>query len=140
MNNGLKALLIAASTIITCIIVSLGFRLAREAGTIGNYVVEELYRYRNVVEERDLMKYDGAMVYGSDVVNLMKKELPETADGFFVTVKEKRGSRSYGDRNGAEKTEDAEHADYIAPLSEYAGRVVRNKNGVIVEIIFTKKE
>ena len=80
MSNGLKALLIAASTIITCIIVSLGFRLAKEAGTIGNYVVEGLFQYRNVVEERDLMKYDGVMVYGSDVVNLMKKELPETTD------------------------------------------------------------
>lgn len=140
MSNGLKALLIAASTIITCIIVSLGFRLAKEAGIIGNYVVEGLFQYRNVVEERDLMKYDGAMVYGSDVVNLMKKELPETADGFFITVKEKKGSRSYGDRSGAERAEDMELAEYIAPVSEYAGKVVRNENGVIVEIIFTKKE
>lgn len=140
MSNGLKALLIAASTIITCIIVSLGFRLAKEAGTIGNYVVEGLFQYRNVVEERDLMKYDGVMVYGSDVVNLMKKELPETTDGFFVTVKEKKGSRSYGNRNGVERVEDMELAEYIAPASEYAGKVVRNENGVIVEIVFTKKE
>lgn len=140
MNNGLKALLIAASTIITCIIISLGFMMAREAGAIGNSVVGEFYRYRSVVEERDLMKYDGAVVYGSDVVNLMKKELSETADGFVVTVKEKRTGYSYTDRSGAEKAEDIEHAEYIVPTSEYTGKVVRNENGVIMEILFVKKE
>ena len=31
MDNGLKGLLLAAGTIITCIIVSLGFYIAREA-------------------------------------------------------------------------------------------------------------
>lgn len=140
MNNGLKALLIAASTIITCIIISLGFMMAREAGAIGNSVVGEFYRYRRVVEERDLMKYDGAVVYGSDVVNLMKKELSETADGFVVTVKEKKTGYSYTDRSGAEKAEDIEHAEYIVPTSEYTGKVIRNENGVITEILFVKKE
>lgn len=140
MNNGLKALLIAASTIITCIIISLGFMMAREAGAIGNSVVGEFYRYRRVVEERDLMKYDGAVVYGSDVVNLMKKELSETADGFVVTVKEKKTGYSYADRSGAEKAEDIEHAEYIVPTSEYTGKVIRNENGVIMEILFVKKE
>lgn len=140
MNNGLKALLIAASTIITCIIISLGFRMAKEAGAIGNSVVGEFYRYRSVVEERDLMKYDGAVVYGSDVVNLMKKELSGTADGFTVTVKEKKTGYSYTDRSGAEKAEDIERAEYIVPTSEYTGKVVRNENGVIMEILFIKKE
>lgn len=140
MNNGLKALLIAASTIITCIIISLGFRMAKEAGAIGNSVVGEFYRYRSVVEERDLMKYDGAVVYGSDVVNLMKKELSGTADGFVVTVKEKKTGYSYTDRSGAEKAEDIERAEYIVPTSEYTGKVVRNENGVIMEILFIKKE
>lgn len=140
MNNGLKALLIAASTIITCIIISLGFMMAREAGAIGNSVVGEFYRYRRVVEERDLMKYDGAVVYGSDVVNLMKKELSETADGFVVTIKEKKTGYSYTDRSGAEKAEDIEHAEYIVPTSEYTGKVIRNENGVITEILFVKKE
>ncbi|MGN1083780.1 MAG: hypothetical protein ACI4QX_02145 [Lachnospiraceae bacterium] len=140
MNHGLKALLIAASTLITCIIVSLGFRMAREAGALGNHVVEELYRYRSAVEERDFMKYDGAVVYGSDVVNLMKKELSDTADGFKVTVKENKVSYSYEDRGTAERTEKAEHAEYIVPTSTYTGKVVRNENGVIVEVIFTRKE
>jgi len=88
MNNGLKALLIAASTIITCMIVGLGFSLAKEAKQIGNSVVEELHQYRSTIEERDVMKYDGATVYGADVVNLMKRELSDAETGFWVTVKE----------------------------------------------------
>lgn len=140
MNNGLKALLIAASTIITCIIVGIGFTMAREAKQIGNHVVEELHQYRSAVEERDLMKYDGVVVYGSDVVNLMKKELSETENGFGVTVCD--GGKRYFYKNSveAEKIQDAEGAEYILPTSQYIGKVVRNKNEVIVEIVFTRNE
>lgn len=140
MNNGLKALLIAASTIITCIIVGLGFTMAREAKQIGNHVVEELHQYRSAVEERDLMKYDGVVVYGSDVVNLMKKELSETETGFGVTVCDGDKKYSYKSSVEAEKAQDAERTEYILPTSRYTGKVVRNKNEVIVEIVFTRSE
>lgn len=138
MNNGLKALLIAASTIITCIIVGLGFTMAREAKQIGNHVVEELHQYRNGVEERDLMKYDKVVVYGSDVINLMKKELSETENGFRVTVCEGEKKYSYKNSVEADKTQNAESVEYIHPTSQYTGEVVRNKNEVIVEIVFTR--
>ncbi len=140
MNNGLKALLIAASTIITCIIVGLGFSLAKEAKQIGNRVVEELHVYRNALEERDYMKYDGAVVYGGDVVNLMKKELSEEKNGFCVTVRDKRQSRSYATIAEAEAAWKYESPEYVEPVEEYIGNVVRNANDVIVEIQFTKKE
>lgn len=140
MNNGLKALLIAASTIITCIIVGLGFTMAREAKQIGNYVVEELHHYRSTVEERDLMKYDGVVVYGSDVVNLMKKELSETENGFEVTICDGGKKYSYKSSAEAENAQDTERAEYIRPTSKYTGKVVRNKNEVIVEIVFTRNE
>lgn len=139
MNNGLKALLIAASTIITCIIVGLGFSMAREAKQIGNHVVDELHRYRNAIEERDLMKYDGVTVYGADVTNLMKRLLSDSGSDVRITVTDGIAGRSYETRAEAEGVFDFEAAEYIAPVSEYIGSVERDGNDVIVEIIFTKK-
>lgn len=139
MNNGLKALLLAAATIITCIIVELGFRMAREAKQIGNYAVEELHSYRTAAEERSLTRYDGVVVYGGDVINLMKKELQATENGFQVTVVDGKTRVSYTVSADIEKAQETTGAAYVAPLAEYLGKVIRNENKVIVEIIFTKK-
>ena len=138
MNNGLKALLIAASTIITCIIVGLGFQMAREAKQIGNYVVEELHQYRTAAEERDYMKYDAVTVYGNDVVNLMKQEFSGEKGGLRITVKEGNTGYSYENSEDVKRAQDAETEEYIVPTSEYTGEVVRNENEVIVELIFQK--
>lgn len=138
MNHGLKALLLAASTIITCIIVGLGFQMAREAKGIGNQVVGELHRYRISVEEQDLVKYDGVTVYGTDVVNLMKKELSEKETGFCITVRDKIHCYTYKTREEAEKAREEETTRYIPPLAEYTGEVIRNENEVIVEVVFRK--
>ncbi len=138
MNHGLKALLLAASTIITCIIVGLGFQMAREAKGIGNQVVGELHRYRVSVEEQDLVKYDGVTVYGADVVNLMKKELPEKENGFCIRVWEKTDCYTYKSREEVSKVREEETARYIPPFAEYTGEVIRNDNEVIVEVVFRK--
>ena len=140
MNNGLKALLLAASTIITCIIVGLGFSLAKEAKQIGNYVTEELHEYRNTIEEWDFMKYDGVTVYGADVVNLMKKELYDDKGEIRITVNEGGSSRSYETKAEAETASDYENPAYIVPVSEYVGCVKRDANEVIVELVFTREE
>lgn len=140
MNHGLKALLLAASTIITCMIVGLGFAMAREAKQLGNTVTEELHRYRVAVEEQDYTKYDQALVYGSDVVNLMTAKLSEEQGGFSITVSEKTGCRTYTCEADAKKAREPGENYYIVPTAEYSGEVIRDKNQVIVGIVFTKKE
>ena len=139
MNNGLKALLIAASTIITCIIVGLGFTMAREARQIGNHVVEEMNRYRITVEEQDYIKYDGVTVYGNDVVNLMKKELLGDVNELSITVEDGSGTYTYQTAEDVKRVQQPESGYYIVPTAEYLGNVVKNRNEVIVELKFIKK-
>ncbi len=139
MSHGLKALLLAASTIITCIVVGLGFMMAREAKQIGNHVVEEMHRYRISVEEQDYTKYDGVTVYGNDVVNLMKKELSGDVNELSITVKAGEQAFTYGAAEDVKKVQQPESGHYIVPTAEYLGSVVRNQNEVIVELIFIKK-
>jgi len=140
MNHGLKAFLLAASTIITCIVVGLGFSMAREAKQIGNHVVEELHQYRVAIEEQDYTKYDGVTVYGTDVVNFMKRELDEHGTGVWITVVRENRAVTYKRREEAEGVKQIGSAHYIAPTENYTGEVVRNENEVIVEIVFRKTE
>lgn len=139
MSHGLKALLLAASTIITCIIVGLGFMMAREAKQIGNHVVEELHGYRIAIEEQDYTKYDGATVYGNDVVNLMKKEFSDEPGEVCITVEGNGISYTYATPEDVKKVQNPETVYYIGPTEEYVGSVIRNQNDVIVELIFRKK-
>lgn len=140
MNNGLKALLIAASTIITCIIVGLGFHMARQAKQIGNYVVEDLHQYSRTIEERDYTKYDGVTVYGSDVTNLIKKENGGSAQGVRITVQAGKQTVSYATKENSENARNPESPVYIAPTVRYLGIVLRNENDVITELKFIKQE
>lgn len=138
MNHGLKALLIAASTIITCIIVGLGFSMAREAKQIGNYVVKELHSYRVAIEEQDYTKYDGVTVYGTDVVNLLKYAISVKETEIFITVEENGVNRLYMTPEHVERAQEVGNRYYISPMAEYTGEVKRNKNDVIEEIVFKR--
>lgn len=138
MNHGLKALLIAASTIITCIIVGLGFSMAREAKQIGNSVIKELHSYRVSIEEQDYTKYDGVVVYGTDVVNLMKYALSVTNPNIHITVEESGEKRLYAETKDIEKAQEIGSVYYVSPFAEYTGEVKRNKNEVITEIFFRR--
>ena len=140
MNHGLKAMLLAAATIITCIIVGLGFGMAREAKQIGNHVVEELHRYRTAIEEQDYTKYDGVTVYGNDIVNLMKKELVSGRSGMRITVEAYGIRHTYTEADDVGKVQEYGTVDYIVPMEEYVGKVIRNRNEVIEELFFTKTE
>lgn len=138
MNHGLKALLIAASTVITCIIVGLGFSMAREAKQIGNYVVKELHSYRVSIEEQDYTKYDGVTVYGADVVNLMKYVVSVKESGVCITVEEQGERLIYKTQEDIKKAQEIGNVYYIVPTTEYTGEVIRNQNDVIVEINFKR--
>ena len=140
MTNGLKALLIAASTIITCIVVGLGFSMAREAKQLGNSVVEELHQYRVTVEERDVMKYDGATVNGNDIRNLMGEIVAKKDGGIRVVLVTDKGTRIYETKEDVKLAKEKESAYYVSPLWEYTGEVYRNENGVITDLFFQKIE
>lgn len=140
MSNGLKALLIAASTIITCIVVTIGFQLAKKARQIGNQVTEELTDYQTAIAEQEDTKYDNVIVFGNDIVNLIKKRC-----GFgegFIQISVVKGGNTviFSSAEDAELALQKDNKAYLPPFQEYLGRVLRNKNSVIYEIRFTEQE
>ena len=73
MENSLKGLLLAAGTIITCIIIGLGFYIAREARDTAANGAGQISRLNAEFNESDKVIYDGLKVSGSEVINVINK-------------------------------------------------------------------
>lgn len=143
ISESIKLLLFAASVIITCIIVFLGFRATDSAKEIGNNAVSQMADINNDIKDSNLKKYDDIDVYGSDVVNLIKNVLGDYTDTetapIYVHVKSSLSDNTYV--NGAYITNIQDFTDtkYIKPTAVFEGNVILNANKVIVGVEFIQK-
>lgn len=143
MDNVLKGIVIGAGVLITCIVIGVGFRVYRETKTISSTSAEKLERFSSELSENDLTMYDGLEVTGSDVVNFIKKHLSEYSSSevapIYVNIVTSTTLNDYV--NGASIPDIVNFTTdkYISPISKYNGKIVRDKNNVIVGLIFTKK-
>ncbi len=134
MDNALKALIMAAEIIITCIIVAFGFYAADAAKTqaaAGNRAAEG---FTERLTENSYIVYDGATLSGSELVNLLRYELNKMKGGtgslayFEVTV---------ASRFKLTKPEDLSRvtaktgADYISPYSAFKGEAVWQQGNLV---------
>ncbi len=153
MDNGLKGLLLAAGTIITCIIVSLGFYIAREARDTAASGAGTISQLNADFNDNDKIMYDGLSVSGSEVLNVIKKFSNEkvcirvktaalkeneytyygytgTASGDTFELSDTKSSENDSDRKDKTKTK------YINPNATFFGSVQKNSNNVITCITF----
>lgn len=146
MDNSLKGLILAAGTIITCVVISLGFFIAREAKDTASNGANQINKLNSEFVESDKVIYDGATVSGSEVVNVIKKFKNEKIG---ILVKTNKTETFYGysfDENGGDilseanskhsDAMDSDSAKYVNPYVNFVGRIVRDKNEVITGIVF----
>lgn len=138
MENALKGLVLAAGVVLTCMILGLGFYIAREAKATATVSADRLTQYRAELEEGNLRNYDGLTVSGNEVVNLTKrlvgsynekKEAPIT-----VTIQMQGKSWLYKNRTGTSKLRDSTSDRYIPPQSEFVVHVGQDDNDVITSV------
>ena len=142
MENALKALVMAAEIVITCIVVAFGFYAARTAkanAAAGNEAATKMTRR---LEENNYIVYDGAVLSGSELLNLLRYELNKMKSGdgsiayFEVTVNR---------RNVLTKVEDysrlasRDSTEYISPTRAFKGEAIY-KQGSLVGLKFTPAE
>ncbi len=149
MENSLKGLTMAAGIIITCIIISLGFYVAREARDTAAVGTSQIHELQAEFTETSKTLYDGTEVSGSEVVNVIRKFENETMG---IYVKTKKDSTFYhyafdvesGDLK-SETTADYKLSQevtsekYINPTARFMGIVVKDANGTITGIMFEQK-
>lgn len=149
MENSLKGLMLAAGIIITCIIISLGFYIAREArdtASAGTGQINELQ-----AEFTDAAKtiYDGTEVSGSEVLSVIRK-FGDEAMGVLVSTKKNSTYYNYafdpstGElgnsvKNSYKEAQDASSSKYINPTARFTGSIIKDVNGTITGLVFQQE-
>lgn len=148
MENSLKGLILAAGIIITCIIVGLGFYIAREARDTASSGAGQINKLNAEFADTSKTMYEGTEVSGSEVLNVIRKFQDEKV-GILVTTN--KASTFYGynfnsngeigeKASGSYKTAQNELSDhYINPNGRFEGDTVRDVNGTITGLIFVQK-
>ncbi|MBH1940637.1 hypothetical protein I5677_07025 [Mobilitalea sibirica] len=140
ITEAVKILIFAATVFITCILVTLGFQAAETAKEISGSAISSMAEINSDLKDSDIKKYDKTEVYGSDVVNFIKKYLgdysvTETAP-VYVLVKTSLAENTYTNGVYISDIRNFSNAMYIKPTAVFTGEVIKNANDVIVGINF----
>lgn len=143
MENATKAILIAASVIITMTIITLGYTVFRSAQNTAAVSAKKINDANRLIENEYTM-YDNEKVSGNDVVSAIDKIL-SAGDYVEISVTTKTGGTTvYNALSGAYSSiKDAEDIDkpatYINPTATFSGKISRDINGRIAKISFTQQ-
>lgn len=148
MENSLKGLILAAGVIITCVVVGLGFYIARAAKETAAGGAGEISSLNSEFSENDKTIYDGLTVSGNEVLNAINKF---KNDDIAVKVVTKKSSTCYiyslnNNENGITGTASATltaaknsaNNAYINPNGKFNGKVLRDENNTIIGIKFSQ--
>ena len=149
MENSLKGLMLAAGIIITCIIISLGFYIAREASDTASSGTGQINELQAEFADTSKTMYENTEVSGSEVINVIRKFSDEMIG---VKVQTKKNTSYYiyqfSDADGSLKNassldyktaQNAVSANYINPTGRFLGSVVRDANGTITGLSFVQQ-
>ncbi|MEY8334060.1 hypothetical protein AALB53_13280 [Lachnospiraceae bacterium 47-T17] len=149
MENSLKGLMMAAGIIITCIIISLGFYIAREASDTASSGTGQINELQAEFADTSKMMYENTEVSGSEVINVIRKFGDEMLG---VKVQTKKNTSYYiyqfNDADGSLKgssaldyksAQVATNSNYINPTGRFLGAVVRDANGTITGLSFVQQ-
>ena len=136
MENSLKGLMLAAGVVITCIVISLGFYMSREAKNAANNGISQI---SNMTAVNDAAKemYDGLSISGREVVNVLKKYADElTAGSLIVSVATGKGQSAVNTTYANAYTSQNDptvytNSSYINPNGVFIGSVTSDTKGVI---------
>jgi len=136
MENSLKGLMLAAGAIITCIVVSLGFYMSREAKNAAENGISQISSMTAVNDAAKEM-YDGLSVSGREVITLINKYADDlNAGSLVINVKTGSGNSAVTTSYTAAATTQNDpsvysNASYINPNGIFKGRVTTNAKGLI---------
>ena len=149
MENSLKGLMLAAGIIITCIIIRLGFYIAREASDTASSGTGQINELQAEFADTSKTMYENTEVSGSEVINVIRKFSDEMI-GIKVQTKKNTSYYIYqfSDADGSLKNassldyktaQNAVSANYINPTGRFLGSVVRDANGTITGLSFVQQ-
>ncbi|MBS5934473.1 MAG: hypothetical protein KIC94_16550 [Clostridiales bacterium] len=148
MDNSLKGLILAAGTIITCIVISLGFYISREARDTAASGAGQISKLNAEFNESDKVMYDGLSVSGSEVVNVINKFKngdiaiqvnTKKCSTYYDNVLDDKQTEIIGTSSASVKSaQNSQSNVYINPNGQFLGSIIRDVNYTIIGIIFSQ--
>ena len=151
MNNGLKALLIAAGIIITCIVAGLAFQNTREGKAQASSAFAQFKTTMSEYQDLGKSMYDGLLVSGAEVRRLIENSITSkeyvqiwvvTGDGAekgYVYENFEAESKKLSKETKELPSDDKGSDGYINSRAVFLGSIVKDENGVIVQISFEQQ-
>jgi len=140
MENALKGLLMAAATVITCTIIAFGFYAVDLAKNNASAGYEALNSYGNRLSENNYLIYDGAMISGSELINLLRYELSKNNTNaslaYFEVVNS--GSKRLSKAEDVKELVNKNSSMYVLPEKAYRGTAIW-ESGCLVALKFTQE-
>lgn len=137
MENSLKMLTMAAGIFITCMVIGFSLLVLREGKEFGNSFIQRLQEEERNYVEMKWTKYDGNLVSGAEVINVIR----QFQDEMEINVNNLIENSVYSPNNPFKLMDNnSENGRYIEPFDEYEGSIMRNENGEIYRLIFRKRE
>lgn len=135
MENSLTGLMMAAGTVITCVIISLAFFLAREGRGMVMDASNQMQDTRLAISQQEKLQYDRVFLTGAQVIAAVKK----FENNHTVTVTTKKTVLHFP-ISSMESIYDPAGENYISPEASFWSTLIRNESGVITGFQFTEKE
>lgn len=143
ISEATKIIILATTTLITCILVSMGFITMRTAKELNQTAISQMADINNGLKDSDIKMFDNIDVYGSEITNLIKKELGDYKDGeighLYVYIKTPVKENTYYNGAHIRSLKNFTHENYIKPTAIFMGKIDKNENGVILGVRFTQK-
>lgn len=140
MEQALKGFMLAAGIAVTCLVIGVGFLVAREAGSAAAASSTLLSEFKSELSESGLTRYDGLEINGSDVINFIKKQFnnsySDTQELQYIKVVKYGKTNTFYSGSDLKGLRTYGHANYIAPTLRLTGKIVRDLNDVIIGVIF----
>lgn len=150
MENSTKAVIIAASLVITLLIVTVGFMILRSGQEAAKQSLSKMNETTNALSESDYTTYEGYEASGSEVLNALQKfknkkvgiYVDTTAAGsgtWYINMVDSTGKLGSASSASLTDTRDVTQEKYINPNGRFMGEVVRDANGVITGLKFIQQ-
>ena len=135
-----KIFLVVVGVILTGLIIAWSTGVFKDKKNDLSRSTEKINNAIGSLAEFDLLVYEGESIRGDTIIDLIN-EVYEKDLGISITVKTNKNSQKGKTYSGEKYKEPASKndEDYINPNGIFKGEVIKDENGMVIEIVFDQK-
>lgn len=147
MENATKAIIIAASILITLAIVTIGVFVLKSSTDMADNANKQIIDIGVMIEESNYTKFDNQETNGATVISFIAT-LYNSSKSIGVSVKTKAGDEVWYVKEASDVDDLGEAGGYVKrdndrnninPKGKFLGKVIRNSNNEIVAVSFEQQ-